>query len=67
MVSPVPYLPRWKRQVIALISTITLFQSGVLARSPEGATTLCGKMTLDDKPRHLACDVSRCAFMDLQY
>ncbi|CEI67620.1 unnamed protein product [Fusarium venenatum] len=58
MVSLVPYLPRWKRQVIALIFTTTLFQIGVLARSPEGATTLCGKMTLEDKSRHLAYAVN---------
>jgi hypothetical protein len=72
MVGLAPYLPWWKRQAIALISTTTLVPNGVLAlasRSPEDATTVCGKMTLHDKPRDLECDVSRSrdVVMDLQY
>ncbi|KAH7213227.1 concanavalin A-like lectin/glucanase domain-containing protein [Fusarium redolens] len=56
MVRLAPYLPWWKRQAIALISTTTLVPNSVLAlasRSPEDATTVCGKMTLHDKPRDL--------------
>lgn len=62
MVRLAPSLPWLRRQAMALISTTTLLQSSVSAlatRSPEDATTVCGKKTLDDKQRDLECDVSR--------